>query len=207
MPNSSTPKTSVLNNPTVNKFLPKDILLLLTIMWIVFLIDFFIPFATLNGFGIRPRSLSGLMGILFSPFLHGGFGHIISNSISLLGTGILVRLAVGSKQLRYVLLLGIIGSGVGTWLFGSGGLVVGASGLVYALIGFLFTQAFFNPSLRSWFSAILAFVLFGGALLSLFNMLPYISWAAHFWGFVSGIGIAYLFKARNNDKQSIDEAS
>ncbi|WP_299265048.1 rhomboid family intramembrane serine protease [uncultured Psychrosphaera sp.] len=200
MPNTSTPKTSVLNNPTVNKFLPKDILLLLTIMWIVFLIDFFIPFATFNSFGIRPRSLSGLMGIIFSPFLHGGFGHIISNSISLLGTGILVRLAVGSKQLRYVLLLGILGSGIGTWLFGSGGLVVGASGLVYALIGFLFTQAFFNPSLRSWFSAILAFVLFGGALLSLFNMLPYISWAAHFWGFVSGIGIAYLFKARNNEK-------
>ena len=200
MPNTSTPKTSVLNNPTVNKFLPKDILLLLTIMWIVFLIDFFIPFVTFNSFGIRPRSLSGLMGIIFSPFLHGGFGHIISNSISLLGTGILVRLAVGSKQLRYVLLLGILGSGIGTWLFGSGGLVVGASGLVYALIGFLFTQAFFNPSLRSWFSAILAFVLFGGALLSLFNMLPYISWAAHFWGFVSGIGIAYLFKARNNEK-------
>jgi membrane associated rhomboid family serine protease len=200
MPNTSEPKTSVLNNPTVNKFLPKDILLLLTIMWIVFLIDFFIPFVTFNSFGIRPRSISGLMGIIFSPFLHGGFGHIISNSISLLGTGILVRLAVGSKQLRYVLLLGILGSGIGTWLFGSGGLVVGASGLVYALIGFLFTQAFFNPSLRSWFSAILAFVLFGGALLSLFNMLPYISWAAHFWGFVSGIGIAYLFKARNNEK-------
>ncbi|GHB67359.1 hypothetical protein GCM10008107_16010 [Psychrosphaera saromensis] len=205
MPNTSASKTSLLNNPTINKFLPKDILLLLAIMWIVFLIDFFIPFATFNGFGIRPRSLSGLMGIIFSPFLHGGFGHIISNSISLLGTGILVRLAVGSKQLRYVLLLGIIGSGIGTWLFGSGGLVVGASGLVYALIGFLFTQAFFNPSLRSWFSAILAFVLFGGALLSLFNMLPYISWAAHFWGFVSGIGIAYLFKARNNDKTSSGE--
>ena len=189
----------------VNKFLPRDILILLAIMWVIFLIDLIIPFVNLNVFGIRPRSLSGLIGIIFSPFLHGGFGHIISNSISLLGTGILVRLAVGSKQLKLVVLLGILGSGIGTWLFGSGGLVVGASGLVYALIGFLFTQAYFNPSLRSWFSAILAFVLFGGALLSLFNMLPYISWAAHFWGFVSGIGIAYLFKARNNDKTNSGE--
>jgi membrane associated rhomboid family serine protease len=180
----------------VNKFLPRDILILLAIMWAIFLIDLLIPFVSLNVFGIRPRSLSGLIGIIFSPFLHGGFGHIISNSISLLGTAILVRLAVGSKQLRLILLLGILGSGIGTWLFASGGLVVGASGLVYALIGFLFTQAYFNPSLRSWFGAILSFVLFGGALLSLFNMLPYISWAAHFWGFVSGIGIAYLFKAK-----------
>lgn len=184
----------------INKFLPKDILILLAVMWGIFLIDLIIPFVSLNVFGIRPRSLSGLIGIIFSPFLHGGFGHIFSNSVSLLGTAILVRLAVGSKQLRYIVLLGIIGSGIGSWLFASGGLIVGASGLVYALIGFLFTQAYFNPSLRSWFSAILSFVLFGGALLSLFNMLPYISWAAHFWGFVSGIAIAYIFKAKPSEE-------
>lgn len=186
----------------INKFLPKDILIFLAVMWGVFLIDLVIPFISFNVFGIRPRSLSGLVGIVFSPFLHAGFGHIISNSISLLGTAILVRLAVGSKQLRFVVLLGILGSGVGTWLFANANVVVGVSGLVYALIGFLFTQAYFNPSIRSWLSAILSFVFFGGALLSLFNFLPYISWAAHFWGFASGIGIAYLFKINSADKAS-----
>lgn len=176
--------------------LPKDALLLLAVMWLVFLVDFILPFVSFNGFGIRPQSLSGLIGIVFSPFLHAGFGHILSNSISLLGTAVLVRLAVGSSRLRVVLLLGILGSGLGTWLFASANLVVGASGLVYALIGFLFTQAYFNPSVRAWLTAIIAFVLFGAALISLFKFSPYISWAAHFWGFVTGVGIGYLFKSK-----------
>ena len=178
----------------MDKFLPKDAFVLLAIFWVVFAVDLIIPGFTFNSFGIRPRELTGLPGIVVSPFLHGGLGHLLSNSISLIGTAILVRMAVGSKLMRLVMLFGAIGAGVGTWLFGSGGVVVGASGMIYALIGFLFSQAFFNPSLRSWLSAVLSFLFFGGALLSFFNFMPYVSWAAHFWGFVSGIGLAYAFK-------------
>jgi len=124
-----------------------------------------------------------------------------SNSISLLGAAVLVRLAVGSAQLRLIVVAGIIGSGIGTWLFASAEVVVGASGLVYALIGFLFAYAYYHPSLRSWATAILSLVFFGGALLSLFNFSPYISWAAHFWGFVSGIAIAYLSKSTRQESE------
>jgi len=177
-----------------DKLFPKDAFVLLAILWAVFVIDLFLPGFTFNGLGIRPRELTGLPGIFVSPFLHGSLGHLLSNSISLIGTAILVRMAVGTKLMRIVMVFGAIGAGAGTWLFGSGGVVVGASGMIYALIGFLFSQAFFNPSLRSWLSAVLSFVFFGGALLSFFNFMPYISWAAHFWGFVSGIGVAYLFK-------------
>jgi len=178
----------------MDKFLPKDALWLLGIIWLVFLLDLIIPGFTFNTYGIRPREMTGLPGVFVSPFLHGNLGHILSNSISLLGTAMLVRLAVGTKLMRSIMFIGVVGSGAGTWLFGSAGIVVGASGMIYALIGFLFAQAVFNPSLRSWLSAVLSLVFFGGALLSFFNFMPHISWAGHFWGFVTGVGTAYLFR-------------
>jgi membrane associated rhomboid family serine protease len=176
------------------KFLPKDVIVVLAAMWLVYVIDVILVGISLNYYGIRPRQLDGLIGIIFSPFLHGGIGHIVSNSVALFGTGILVRLAVGSRQLRFVMALSIVGAGIGTWLFAGAGVVVGASGLVYGLIGFLFGHAVFHPSIRSWAVALVSLFLFGGAVLSIFSFNPYISWAAHFWGFASGIAIAFIMR-------------
>ncbi len=178
-------------------------MLLVAVMWVVFIIDLVLPGITFNTFGILPRRLDGLTGILMSPFLHGGLAHITSNSIPLLALAAIVRLSTGATQMRIVIFMGIVGSGLGTWLFGSGGLVIGASGLVFALIGFLLADAYFSPSLRSWTVAILSFVLYGGALLSLFDFLPFVSWAAHFWGLVSGIAIASLLKIPKQDQKNV----
>lgn len=174
--------------------IPYEAITLVAIMWVVFIIDALLPGSPLNNLGIFPRTFTGLTGILTSPFIHSGLGHIISNTVPLLILATLLRLSIGSAQLTLVLFLGIIGSGLGTWAFSFGDLVVGASGLVYVLIGFLFADAYFRPSLRSWLYAILSFMLYGGALLSFFSFIPYISWAAHFSGLVSGIAIAFIFK-------------
>jgi len=182
---------------------PRAAIILVTAIWAVFIIDSGLPGITFNNFGILPRKLEGLTGIFASPFLHGGLAHIISNSIPLLLLSVLVRLSIGSRQLLVVMLIGIIGSGLGTWLFSSGGVVIGASGLVFSLIGFLFADACFSPSLRSWTVALLSFFLYGGALRSLFVFLPFVSWAAHFWGLVSGIAIALLLRSTRQDKQQL----
>lgn len=174
--------------------LPKSLLIFLALIWGIYLIDVILVGFTFNVFGIRPRSLSGLIGVFTSPFLHGSLGHLISNSISLFGTAVLLRMAAGTKTLNWTMFGAAIGAGVGTWLFSTGGIVVGASGMIYGLLGFLFAHAYFQPSIRSWAGAIVAFVLFGGALMSFFNFMPYISWSAHFWGFISGIGMGYLMK-------------
>lgn len=166
----------------------------IVIIWAIFCIDLIIPGFSFNQLGIRPRSLDGLVGIVVSPFLHANLFHIISNSFPLIILPWLVRFSVGKEHVLTVMLLGGIGSGIGTWLFGSAGIVVGASGIVYALIGYLFARAYFSPSLRTWACAVASLLLYSGALWSFFSFLPYISWAAHFWGFVSGIGVAYLYK-------------
>ena len=174
----------------IKRILPSSVLALVAVMWGVFVLDLLLPGITFNHFGIQPRTLAGLSGILFAPVLHGGLVHIISNTIPLLVLCVLVRISVGSSQLLLVLLCGVVGSGFGTWVFGSDGYVVGASGVVFALIGYLLADAYFSPSLRSWGIAVVSLALYGSALLSLLSFLPFISWAGHFWGLVSGIAAA-----------------
>jgi membrane associated rhomboid family serine protease len=187
-------------NKALNLIIPNEAILLVAVLWAVFIIDLVLPGITFNHFGILPRKIEGLTGIFASPFLHGGLSHIISNSIPLIILSALVRISIGSKQMLVVMFIGVVGSGIGTWLFSSGDLVIGASGLVFSLIGFLLADAYFSPSLRSWTVAILSFVLYGGTLLSLFDFLPFVSWAAHFWGLVSGIAIASLLRSPRQNK-------
>lgn len=178
----------------ITRLFPKDVLYILAAMWAVFVLDILLVGVDLDQLGIKPRSFDGLLGIPFSPVLHANIAHIVSNSLALLGTGVLVRMAIGSRRLRWVIIMAIVGSGVGTWLFAQAGLVVGASGLVYGLLGFLFGHAFFHPSLKSWAVAFVSLILFGGAVIAIFSFNPYISWSAHFWGFASGIGASYVLK-------------
>lgn len=94
--------------------------------------------------------------------------------------------------------LGALVSGLGVWAFGSDGITVGASGIIYAFIGFLFFDAYFNPTIRSWLFAIISFVAYSGTLISFVSFLPSISWAGHFWGFASGILLAYLLRHQDS---------
>ena len=112
-------------------------LFVLAIIWVVFMVDLLIPGYSFNQFGIDPRSLPGLLGILFAPFLHASLFHIISNTIPLLILPFLTGLTTSRRNIIKVMVLGAIGSGLGTWMFSLGGVVVGASGVVFALIGFL----------------------------------------------------------------------
>lgn len=181
----------------IKRIIPVDILYFVIATWIVFLANTVLIGFNLNQFGIRPRQLDGLSGILLSPFLHAGLYHILSNTISTLVLGCLLGLSVSPIKLRYIMILGAIGSGIGVWCFGGGGIVVGSSGMIFAILGFLLASAILNPSLRSWGIALVAFFTYGSALLSFIHFIPYISWAAHFWGFISGIVLCVLFRDKN----------
>ena len=87
---------SMNNKLTANSIL-QNIILFLAIIWLVFIVDLFLP---LEVFGLQPRSFRGLPGIIAMPFLHGGFGHIISNSVPLL---VLLSLLAGTRKTPLVL--------------------------------------------------------------------------------------------------------
>ena len=159
----------------------------LALMWVLEIVDFVLPGTPLDFFGIRPRTLAGLPGILCAPFLHGGFPHLITNSISFLILGLLVTARRASDFGSVFAWAALIG-GAGTWIFGlPNSIHIGASGVIFGFFGFLLTRGFFERSAGAVFLSIVAGVVYGGMLWSLIPVQYGISWSGHFFGFVGGI--------------------
>ena len=146
----------------------------------------------LDGLGVHPRTLSGLWGILFAPFLHVSWGHLLANTTSLLVLGWLVMLR---RTRGFLAVAGIaaLTAGLGTWLIGGAATVhVGVSGVIFGLLGFLLSRGIFEKKLLSILGSILGVLAFGGALRGLFPGIAGISWEGHLFGFLGGILAARL---------------
>ena len=166
---------------------------LLAVMWAIELADFVLPMLHLDAFGIRPRTRQGLVGILLSPFLHLGFGHLISNSIPFLLLGGLVM--TGGRRLFLLLSLWVtLVGGFGVWLLGGGGTVhLGASLLIFGYLGFLLGRGVFERSLGGVLVAAGLLLGYGGMLYGVLPGQPGISWLGHLCGFLAGGAGAWLF--------------
>ena len=165
----------------------RTVFVLVAVIWIVFVLDRFLP---LEQFALVPRTLSGIPGIFLSPFLHLDLSHVTSNTIPLVA---LLALLVGSRgNGRHVIFIIIIVSGLLLWLFGRPVAVVGASGLVFGLIGFLVASGLFERRLVAIVVALFVGVTYGTTLL--FGVLPGqpgISWDGHLYGAVGGVFAAW----------------
>ncbi|WP_454809996.1 rhomboid family intramembrane serine protease [Paenarthrobacter nitroguajacolicus] len=147
-------------------------------------------------FGLRPRSMDGVLDILTFPLLHANLNHLLSNTLPLIIFGFLVFLS-GIRVFITALAFSWLGSGLAVWLIGGGGVTVGASGLVFGFFAFLLVRGFFN---RSWWQILLSVVLFMAYGSILFGVLPtvlgYISWQAHLGGAVGGVVAAILLRPK-----------
>jgi membrane associated rhomboid family serine protease len=151
----------------------------------------------LSHWGIVPRKLSGLIGIPLAPFIHGGIGHLLSNTVPLI---ILLILLMASRKEAWITVAEIIVlGGVLLWLFGRKGnaqeltVHVGASGLIYGIIAYLVVAGFREKHLVSLGIALIVGFLYGGTFL--WGMLPSqkgVSWDGHLTGALAG-GILAMF--------------
>ncbi|MGB5961143.1 MAG: rhomboid family intramembrane serine protease [Coleofasciculaceae cyanobacterium] len=165
---------------------------LVGVMWALEIVDLALGGA-LNSFGIRPHSLIGLRGILFAPFLHGGFAHLIGNTIPFLILGWFVMLQETSDFFIVSAIAMLVG-GLGTWLFGSANSVhIGASGVIFGYLGFLLARGYYERNIPSILLAIIVGVFYGGAIWGIFPGQIGISWQGHLFGFIGGILAARLF--------------
>lgn len=144
--------------------------------------------------GIRPRIAVSLPTIFTAPFLHKDWAHFITNAAPLSFLGILTRGQLSVNQFLSFLFIAVVGSGMGTWLFGRRGIVIGASGIVFALFGFLPAYAYFTRNFDAFIYALIAVALYAGLFFSLFRQHPQISGAAHISGFIAGIFAAWYLK-------------
>ena len=172
----------------------KSLLLFIAVLWVILVISFFVP--PIKGLGILPRKLFGLIGIVTSPFLHADSVHLVTNSVSLL---ILGSIFIGLEKGRTLVisLNIIIFGGLGTWLIGrSNSNHIGASGLVYGIMGYLFATGIFNRDFKTLMVSILVFLLYGGAVWGALPGNTFISWESHLCGFIAGVVMAKAFSKR-----------
>ncbi|MGJ8734156.1 rhomboid family intramembrane serine protease [Cellulophaga fucicola] len=163
------------------------------IIWTVFLVE--IQFkVNFNNYGVYPRTLSGLKGILFSPFIHGSLKHLYSNTLPL---------AILSTALVYfykpvafkVLFYGTLLSGLITWLIGRPSYHIGVSGVIYLLASFIFFKGVFAKHYRLIALSLFVVFVYGSMLWYILPIKDGISWEGHLGGFLTGLFFAYFLKA------------
>lgn len=146
--------------------------------------------------GIYPQAASGLPGIVFAPLIHGSWYHLVSNSFALLilGTALLYGYPRAAKP---VLALVYLGSGIGVWLFARDSYHFGASGLTHGVMFFIFTTGILRRDKLSIALALIVFLLYGNMVWTIFPQEPDISYESHFFGAVTGVLAAFLFRDRD----------
>lgn len=151
----------------------------------------------LTRFGVVPRTVDGLRGILFAPFLHGSLAHLVANSVSLLILGWLVLVFGGRRHFYWVSAAAALGSGLCAWLLGASGSVhIGASGVIFGYLGYLMLSGWFARRFWPFVASIGVTAMWGGMV---FGVLPGqlgISWQSHLGGFIGGIWAARMLRAR-----------
>lgn len=171
------------------------VLVLAGIMWAVQILDL-LPRTNFIRFGIRPRRLIGLRGIVLGPFIHSGFGHLVSNTIPFVTLGWVVA-AGGARRYLQVTALIALTSGLGVWLLSpSRSVTIGASALVFGYLTYLIARAIIEIKITYLLVGLVVLVLYGGVLWGLVPR-PGISWQGHVFGVVGGIAAAFTVHGSN----------
>ena len=145
-------------------------------------------------FGVRPREALGLRGIFLSPFLHGGFKHLLANTFPLLILGTTVLYFYRSIALRIWLYI-YLASGIWVWALARANTChIGASGIIYGLAFFLFFSGIFRKDRLSLGIALIVSFLYGGLIWGVLPAEPGVSWEGHLFGAIAGIMTAYLLR-------------
>jgi membrane associated rhomboid family serine protease len=158
-------------------------------------IDQFTPLY-LDDDGIVPRTVSGLEGILWAPLLHGGWPHLIANTLPFLVFGFLA-MAGGFRQWILVTATIWLLGGLGVWLTAaSGSSTIGASGVIFGWLAFLLVRGFFARSGRQILVAVVLLFFWGGVLWGILPSQSGVSWQGHLFGALAGVLAAWVFTRR-----------
>ena len=177
-------------------------MLAVLLIWTVFWVEVRFQ-VNLNHYGIYPRTLSGLKGAVFSPFLHGSIDHLYNNTIPVAVLTSALFYFYRGISLR-VLFFGILISGGLTWLIGRPSYHIGASGLIYVLASFIFFKGIFTKYYRLVALSLGVVFIYGSMLWYMFPIKDGISWEGHLSGFIAGLVLAILLKARIPEVRKFD---
>jgi len=165
----------------------KVLLILVVVLWGLEIVDQIVLDGSLDRFGIRPRTVRGLVGIVASPFLHGGFAHLAANTGPLVVLGALV-MARGVRDFLFASVVIAVVGGLGVWLVaGSASVHIGASGVVFGYLGFLVLVGLLEKSLVGVLVSVGVGLAYGGLLWGVLPGQPGVSWQGHLFGALAGL--------------------
>ena len=143
--------------------------------------------------GILPRRLSGMVGILSAPLIHASISHLLSNTPTLLILSIAVMYFYPSSSLKVFAVIYLL-TGTLVWLFAREAYHIGASGIIYGLLSFLFFSGVFRRDNRSIALALLVTFIYGGLVWGILPGAKGISWESHLFGGISGIMVSFIYR-------------
>ena len=174
---------------------------MLAVMWGLEVIDL-LPGTNFDRWGIRPRTVRGLVGIPLAPFLHSGLPHLVANTLPFVLLGAFIALG-DAKRFVEVTVVVALTSGLGTWLFAAPGTIhLGASGLVFGYLTYLVTRGFFAAK-PLWILGGLAVLAFYGGILWGLLPRPGISFTGHLFGAAGGVIAAWYVHGREPDDDDL----
>ena len=184
---------AILNAFDVMKTNAPVILTIIAGLWVIQALNWALHYR-LNIFGIYPRRLFGLVGVVFSPFLHGNATHLFMNSIPLFILGSFVTIYGLNTFLLATLLIALF-SGFAVWCFGRQALHIGASGIILGYFGFLLASAYNQHTAVAIISAIVCLFYLGSMLYGIIPNQGRESWEAHLFGFIAGVLVSFIVVA------------
>ena len=177
----------------------KILLALVALMWAVEVVDV-IADHQLDQYGIEAREPQGLDGIVTAPFLHVGFGHLISNTIPFVIMGLLIAVE-GARRLLAVFAIVALVSGLGTWIVApEGSIHVGASGVVFGFATYLIARGWFNRRTSQIAIGLVILVIWGGVLVGGLQPREGISWQGHLFGAIGGVVAARVLAGGDRER-------
>jgi membrane associated rhomboid family serine protease len=178
---------------------------LVALMWAVEVVDVAAD-VTLDRYGIQPRDADGLDGVVWAPFLHVGFGHLVANTIPFVAMGFVIAFE-GARRLLAVFAIVALISGLGTWLVGpEGSIHVGASGVVFGFSTYLIARGLFNRRASEVAVGLVVAVVWGGGLVAGLEPREGISWQGHLFGAIGGIVAARMLARPQGGRRPVAPA-
>lgn len=154
-----------------------------------------------GAYGIMSRRAWGLRGIVTAPLIHGSWKHLISNTVPLFVLTFISLYFYRKVAMRAFWLVYFL-TGAAVWLFARPVSHIGASGVIYGLVAFMFWNGIFRRSLRSIVLAAIVMLLYSGMFLGVLPDQEGISWESHLIGSLAGIFAAFLFKGELEDEEA-----
>jgi len=167
-------------------------LIFVVIVWASFLLQLLVG-PEMTQLGLRPRSAEGLLGLLTTPLLHGSFAHLLSNSMPLFIGIVAILFLYPNSSLRVLPIL-YLGSAALAWVFARSSVHIGASGLVYGLLTYVFLAGLLRRDLRSVVVSLMVWFFYGSMVWGVLPLAERTSWELHASGFLLGVLTAWVYR-------------